>query len=39
VLRDWVNETELTFREERLAEVPVIDLLTAPLTMLADEWR
>ena len=38
-LRDWVTETELTFREERLAEVPVIDLLTAPVTMLADGWR
>jgi glucosamine--fructose-6-phosphate aminotransferase (isomerizing) len=38
VLRDWVTETESTFREERLGELGVIDLLTAPLTALADEW-
>jgi glutamine---fructose-6-phosphate transaminase (isomerizing) len=39
VLRDAVLETEPTFREDLLAEVPVDDLLTEPINQLADRWR
>lgn len=39
VLRDAVRETEPTFREDLLAEVPVVDLLTQPINQLADRWR
>ncbi len=38
-LRDAVTETELSFREDRLAEVPVDDLLVLPIRDLADRWR
>jgi glutamine---fructose-6-phosphate transaminase (isomerizing) len=38
-LRDAVTETEPTFREDLLAEVPVIDMLTLPVSLLADRWR
>ncbi len=38
-LRDAVTETEPTFDEERLAEIAVVDLLTAPIGDLADLWR
>ena len=38
-LRDAVTETEPTFDEERLAEMAVVDLLTAPVGDLADRWR
>ena len=38
-LRDAVTETEPTFREDLLAEIPVVDLLTIPITDLADRWR
>ena len=38
-LRDAVTETEPAFDEQRLAEVPVVDLLTAPIGDLADLWR
>ncbi len=38
-LRDAVTETEPSFREDRLAEVPVDDLLVAPIRDLADRWR
>ena len=38
-LRDAVTETEPTFDEERLAEMAVVDLLTAPIGDLADRWR
>ena len=38
-LRDAVTETEPTFDEERLAEIAVVDLLTAPIGDLADRWR
>jgi glutamine---fructose-6-phosphate transaminase (isomerizing) len=39
VLRDAVLETEPTFREDVLAEVPVENLLTEPINQLADRWR
>ncbi len=38
-LRDAVLETEPTFREDRLAEVPAGDLLIEPIRELADRWR
>ncbi len=39
VLRDAVQETEPTFREDLLAEIPVDVLLTEPINLLADRWR
>jgi glucosamine--fructose-6-phosphate aminotransferase (isomerizing) len=39
VLRDAVRETEPTFREDLLAEIPVDELLTEPINQLADRWR
>jgi glucosamine--fructose-6-phosphate aminotransferase (isomerizing) len=39
VLRDAVLETEPTFREDVLAEIPVVQLLTEPINQLADRWR
>ena len=38
-LRDAVTETETDFDEQRLAEIAVVDLLTAPIGDLADYWR
>src|SRR5205823_2674800 len=38
-LVDAVTETEPTFDEDVLAEVPVIDLLTQPVHLLATRWR
>jgi len=38
-LRDAVLETEPTFREDLLAEVPAVDLLVEPIRELADRWR
>ncbi len=38
-LRDAVLETEPTFREDVLAEVPTADLLVEPIRGLADRWR
>ena len=38
-LHDAVTETEPTFTEDRLAEIAVVDLLTAPIGDLADYWR
>ena len=38
-LRNAVMETEPVFRDDVLAEVPVVDLLTAPIQTLADRWR
>ncbi len=37
-LRDFVTETEPTFREDILATVPVDDLLVLPVTALAEYW-
>ncbi|MGQ0830445.1 MAG: SIS domain-containing protein [Microthrixaceae bacterium] len=38
-LRDAVLETEQTFRDDLLAEVPAADLLVEPIRELADRWR
>ena len=38
-LVDWVTETEGSFREDRLAEVSVADLLILPVSESADLWR
>ena len=38
-LKDAVTETEPTFREDLLGELPVLDLLTEPVHDLADRWR
>ncbi|MGY6502771.1 MAG: SIS domain-containing protein [Acidimicrobiales bacterium] len=38
-LRDAVMETEPVFRDDVLAEVAVVELLTAPIQTLADRWR
>ena len=38
-LRDAVLETEPTFREDLLPEVPTADLLVEPIRVLADRWR
>jgi glutamine---fructose-6-phosphate transaminase (isomerizing) len=39
VLRDAVQETEPTFREDLLAGIPVAELLTEPISHLADRWH
>jgi glucosamine--fructose-6-phosphate aminotransferase (isomerizing) len=39
LLTDWVTETEASFRDDLLGDVPVIDLLTLPVTELAERWR
>ncbi len=38
-LRDLVTETEPTFRDDLLAEIPVADLLISSIQALADRWR
>ena len=38
-LRDAVTETEDVFRDDLLADQPVVDLLTVPILDLADRWR
>jgi glucosamine--fructose-6-phosphate aminotransferase (isomerizing) len=38
-LKDAVTETEPTFDEAVLGTVPVVDLLTEPVYVLADRWR
>jgi hypothetical protein len=38
-LVDSVTETEPVFRDEVLAGVALIDLLTLPVRVLADQWR
>jgi len=38
-LRDAVTETEEHFRDDLLAEQPVVDLLCMPILDLADRWR
>ena len=38
-LRDAVTETEPVFREDLLADQPVLDLLIEPIQPLADRWR
>jgi glucosamine--fructose-6-phosphate aminotransferase (isomerizing) len=36
---DAVTETQPAFRDEVLAEVPMVDLLVEPVHVLADHWR
>jgi glucosamine--fructose-6-phosphate aminotransferase (isomerizing) len=38
-LADAVTETETTFDDGRLGDVPVADLLTEPVLKLAERWR
>ncbi len=38
-LVDWVSETEGMFRDDRLAELSVADLLILPISEMADHWR
>jgi glucosamine--fructose-6-phosphate aminotransferase (isomerizing) len=38
-LVDWVTETEGTFDETPLGELPVADLLIKPISETADHWR
>ena len=38
-LSDAVTETEEHFRDDLLAEQPVIDLLALPVLELAERWR
>jgi glucosamine--fructose-6-phosphate aminotransferase (isomerizing) len=38
-LRDFVTETEPSFRDDLMATMPVVDLLTSPINDLADRWR
>jgi glucosamine--fructose-6-phosphate aminotransferase (isomerizing) len=38
-LVDWVAETEGSFRDDRLGELPVADLLILPISEMADHWR
>ncbi len=37
-LVDWVSETEGSFRDDLLGSVPVVDLLTVPISEIADRW-
>jgi glucosamine--fructose-6-phosphate aminotransferase (isomerizing) len=39
ILKDAVTETEPTFDDTLLADLPMIDLLEQPLHLLADKWR
>jgi glucosamine--fructose-6-phosphate aminotransferase (isomerizing) len=38
-LVDWVTETEGSFRDDLLADLPVADLLILPISDTADHWR
>ena len=38
-LRDVVTETEPAFDDEVLGTIPVVDLLTEPVHLLADHWH
>jgi glucosamine--fructose-6-phosphate aminotransferase (isomerizing) len=38
-MTDFVNETEPVFRDDLLATVDAVDLLTEPIADLADRWR
>jgi glucosamine--fructose-6-phosphate aminotransferase (isomerizing) len=38
-LVDWVTETEGSFREERLGEVSIADLLVLPVSESANLWQ
>ena len=38
-IKHAVTETEPVFRDDLLADVPVIDLMTEPVNSLARHWR
>ncbi len=38
-LVDWVSETEPSFRDALLGELPVADLLITPISDMADLWK
>jgi len=38
-LTDAVTETEPTFRDDLLGTIPIIELLTSPVYVLAERWR
>jgi len=38
-LVDWVTETEGAFRDDRLGEVSIADLLILPVSESANLWR
>ena len=38
-LVDWVTETEGSFRDDLLADLPVADLLILPISDTANHWR
>ena len=38
-LTDAVTETEPTFRDDLLGEIPIVELLTSPVYVLAEHWR
>ncbi len=38
-IQDQVTETEPTFRDEVLATLPLVSLLTEPVVLLAERWR
>jgi hypothetical protein len=38
-LADAVTETEPEFDEQLLEQIPVVELLTEPVSALADRWR
>ncbi len=38
-IQDQVTETEPTFRDEVLATIDLVSLLTEPVVVLADHWR
>ena len=39
LLADWITETEVAVRDDLLSSVPTVDLLTLPVSELADHWR
>lgn len=39
LLADWVTETEVSLRDDLLAGIPTVELLTLPVSELADRWR
>ncbi|MCX7620069.1 MAG: SIS domain-containing protein [Acidimicrobiales bacterium] len=38
-LKDAVTETEPTFRDDLLVEIPIVELMTEPINDLAEHWR
>ena len=38
-LRDAITETEPAFRDDLLGTLPVVDLLTAPVLVMAAAWK